>query len=374
MRPIVVILLLFVCGCTKDTILLEQVNVDIKAITDFTGNCAELHAEMLSESDIRVYSQPYSLFTEDDFETLSYDESSQTVSNCGSEVMFFDGITTWLRAPYPFPIQLERYSFDGKPFLVLQGDYSEFTFTPPVFSDTKTRLPYFFDDNRIMIGTKAFGSAAAQVYEADATLKTATLVGTTHILPFYFTPMSIHRAGNTWLLVGYDNLDSRDYSVVTSPDLTNWEGPFTMAELPSTDFWIDQTDGQGDLMVARGVNQNFTTSHDPGINNDHLYLVSVDKGHTWSPLAPSMNILHAQVLGNGMIYAVVRQEFGDRGTISKLAKSSDNGATWTTENPLFYGDRISFHDPSHGIAMTGATLQVTHDGGKSWTLLLTTPY
>lgn len=370
MRLAAIFLLLFVGACTKDTILFEQITIESHAITDFTSSCNDLHAQMESGTDVIVYTMPFSLHSDDDFQTLSYAEFEEDVSQCGMMVAYFDGLTSWVRQPSPAFDYLIRHSFDGKPPLTLLNDHSEFTFTPPLNPfDSKTLLPYFIDDNRFLIGTRPFGGSTIDIYEADVASRTATKVGTTNTLPSTFYPGSIQYAGGTWILIGYNPLDGEQLAVVTSPDLATWQGPYMLATLPSTEYWIDEISGGGDVMVARAITKDFLTHQfDPP---QPVHYVSSDHGQTWTVLSPYLNILHTQVMDSGTIYAVSRVNSGDRGTVSQLAKSSDGGILWTKESPLFYGERISFYDNSNGLAMSHGTLQVTHNGGKSWQLVIT---
>lgn len=78
-----------------------------------------------------------------------------------------------------------------------------------------------------------------------------------------------------------------------------------------------------------------------------------------------------EVINESTIYAVIgQQENLSFGWVSKLAKSTNGGNSWQLIEKDFYGESISFFNEQHGIAMAKGVLQVTHDGGLNWRLVL----
>lgn len=78
-----------------------------------------------------------------------------------------------------------------------------------------------------------------------------------------------------------------------------------------------------------------------------------------------------EIINGNTIYAVIgQQENPSFGWVSKLAKSTNGGASWQIMDKDFYGESISFFNEQHGIAMAKGVLQVTHDGGETWRLVL----
>ena len=222
--------------------------------------------------------------------------------------------------------------------------------------------PGHWDDDELLLGaSNVFGTSVA-IYRGSATTLAATKVGSTPVSGIPFSAAAIFDTSEKTALVVTELLDPDRFHLYFSTNLVSWQGPFFLGEFTFNGYLIS-VEGKGSTMVATVLN--------PNNQPDEFFMMrSSNGGQTWSPMPGHEDVIYVQVLTEQLLFALVRQPAGDVGTISKLAKSTDGGSTWTLENALFYGDRISFFDALNGVATAGPTLQITEDGGKTWKLIL----
>jgi hypothetical protein len=165
-------------------------------------------------------------------------------------------------------------------------------------------------------------------------------------------------ANNFFLLAKKEILNSSQSTIQSfvyiSSDAQQWDGPFLISE-----------------------NEDITrVKHDHGLTiafNTNLLFSSMDDGRSWSKRIMPLdgNIEDIAVPDANIIYAVIGVRMDEsQGQISSLVKSADGGNSWQIMEREFYGDKASFFDEEHGIAMAKGSLQVTHDGGNTWKLIL----
>jgi len=368
MRYRSILLLLLLCSCTKDTLLVEQMNVNVTAYSQFTDYCYEVYGVMLTEKEAIAYTGRFLVFTEEDFETVSYAESTPP-STCGRQVAYFDGTYVWVgNAPGTSP-DYERQAFDGSPTKYLGSTFGDYIFSPPISLTFTSQVPYFLDADNILVGAFSYGTNTIEVYEANVINKTATGLGSAAGIPSAnANPLSFFAADETMLMVVNEEGISTKHYVYTSSNLHIWEGPYLFGELIPFSQVITNITGVGDTFIATVTDVQTTPK-------TQEYWRSSDAGHTWVKLSPNYTLLHVQMLSAQLMYGVVKMSDGDLATISRLAQSTDSGTSWSlVEGDEFYGTRISFLDAKNGMATAGPVMQTTHDGGVSWKLVFIPPY
>lgn len=361
MKARITILLLSLISCTKDTILLEQVAVEVNALVDYTSDCVDVYGLMVSESEALVFSGSYSMYSDDDFATMAVAEKSGNSLQCSGQTIYFDGLNAWLSSGS----DSRRVSFDGRSDAFVYPYYSDFSFTPTRPGTYTTFPPLFGSHNTFLMAVDNINKM--DVYLCDAELKTGNRIASTNTFVTQMMPRRMFKTNDLFILSASNvfSFPSVPHSVFTSTDMTTWQGPFAFDVLITTETILEITGNEENLVARSGDDQN-----NPG---EYAFRVSTDAGVTWSDLGDGMNFIHAQAIDTQNIFAIAKSSTGDRGTISKLYKSANLGVTWTSEEALFYGDRIHFYDASNGLAMARGTLQITHDGGRTWKLIFTTP-
>ena len=359
---------LVLTGCSNDPFFADQYTPNYTANPFlYQGTCTPVEAVMLSEKSALIYTGEYALFTEDDFETFSYNKYID-LGPCDPKIGFFDGYN-FIGVNNAGP----GFSFKDPTASFQSFDYSTLKIQPPInlinnFEELTNSVfespTSFYFVRKIFVSD---GVVHLNLYQADASSKEVVYISTPEILGGYseFTSLGLYQAGNLLVYLGYEqhNFGTIDYYTLTTKDGLTW----TKTYLLTTDSYVtDYVKG------ISGNNALILVQTDP-LN----YLLSKDEGKNWENivLGFSGKVLFTQAIDDKTIFAVIEQNpNGDAGTLSKLAKSFDAGQTWTVEPTLFYGGKISFIDKLNGVATSKGTLQVTHDGGKTWRAILISPY
>ncbi len=364
-KPAVWLLFFTLLACDKDTFFSEQYQPVYKTYPFFfdSGDCSSIYARMVSETEAIVYTGSYSLYTDDSFETLSY-YLYQSGYFCNSKTLFYDGINLWLRDNQNFRYEL-RQATSTKTF-----DVNQMVYDPPVLFSKKGE-PLFLDSAHMIIPVLDYeynantgnSKSVISLYAGDVFLNTASKT-----ISFDNTsqlnPVGLYSTGNHLISLSVENsFPAVNYYLHLSEDGALWEGPYAFPTLTNTER-IESTSGNGNLIVMQ-VGSYVTYNSDHKIS--YKVYLSRNKGATWQAVS-NLNgeVLHMQVLDEKTIFSVVKQSDGDKGTISKLGKSTDGGFTWSVEEPLIYAEQISFFDAMNGLAFTTDALQITSDGGKTW--------
>ncbi len=132
------------------------------------------------------------------------------------------------------------------------------------------------------------------------------------------------------------------------------------------------------------------------IDGKLLVISTTDGGQTWKPIPPdrlpASRDGEAGFAASGTCLAVAGEKsvwIGTGGTVSRVFRSRDRGATWSVfETPLGQARAsaglfsLAFIDPQRGIAVGGDYLNpersqqniaLTRDGGQTWDLVITDP-
>lgn len=374
-----ILFLILLFSCTKDTILIEQIPAEVNAIINYTNDCQDVYARMISDTEVLVFSGSHAIHSDDDFATMSAVLNTTGGYGCNNQVIFFDGLNAWTREAMPYGGTSNRVSFEGQDNLFIQSGYSDFTFTPSLLSYSKTDHPLF--ENLTSFLMAAQNGSKLDIYQCDAHTKTGTRIGSTNTLVTPLAPRRMFKVNDLWILSAQhlNNPPAVTHAVFTSTDKITWQGPFDFDELRDYET-IWEVSGSGATLVARVVNyevpSNYSTCPATQIDGCQTatFRISKDAGQTWTVFGDGKGFIDVQVIGPETFFGITPSAPGDRGPICALYKSTDGGATWTTEATPFYAERIHFYNATDGLAMAEATLQITHDGGKTWKLVLTSPY
>jgi hypothetical protein len=349
-----ILLIVVSAGCSRDELLVDQYQPGFKANPFLTDNfCTDVEGEMLGERSAAIYTGMYILYTEDDFTTFRYNQYDQTL--CSGRTVFFDGINVW-----------KAYDESALGWMLMQivpGNSSareirshnlregEFN------SGSEPQIPTVLGADEMIF--TSYSNSYPSPYEIDVYSFIDNEVRYLSSIQSASVPYRIFVSEARYFLVSKQVSSSPQTAIQSnlyvSTDAQEWDGPFVIGE--NTD--IIQLKGNYGLTVA--------------FNKSNQLFTSVDGGKQWTeriiPLAGMIQDI--EIPEENVIYAVIANgEDEPHGPISRLVKSSDAGSTWEIMEKEFYGERISFFNSQHGIAMANGTLQVTHDGGSTWKLVL----
>jgi hypothetical protein len=314
---------------------------------------------MISENTAIVYTGSYALYTKDDFETIQYHKYKSFESTGRWEVQYFDGLNVWLQThnSFSFP-QYRNISYK----LVQTQTTSNLDLT--IFFTATNTLPIYYSavpsfyDSATLLFARA-DISGTNFYMGDIFKNTASLVSSLRT-----TDISVG-VYSTKNLVLYLTDSYAGYNYYTTSDLVSWQGPFPLSIDYSEEVMSISSNDKLLVMRIRS-SKNFDSTGKLSYRN----MYSTDKGKTWSSFAGlTSDPIDVKLLPDGSIYAIIDANTANYST-RRLAKSFDNGKSWTLENKEFYANSISFYDQKNGLAVYGSLLQVTNDGGKNWKLIL----
>lgn len=343
-RHLFLAILLFASGCSTDGLLIDQYEPKFSAnpfLTD--GYCQDVWGRMVGENSALMFTGRYGLFTEDDFKTYSYNVFGDYENGipCFGETLFFDGANAWTlysnwqlslgtttasvaKTIEPYDLRVKHQSLDL--FVNVQRPtvlgLNTMIFT--AYRDGIVKVCSFIDDK----------------VEVLAEIETALV------------PVKIFFSDDYFFLLA-KRAFANEYHVFVSEDGINWGD----ASLITSNGIISSIKESQGLVVAKSV--------------DNIY-VSTNVGQ-WQKITLPMpgKIQDIEIINENTIYTVIgQQESPSFGWVSKLAKSTNGGTSWQIMDKDFYGESISFFNEQHGIAMAKGVLQVTHDGGLNWRLVL----
>jgi hypothetical protein len=341
-------------GCSRDELLVDQYQPGFKANPFLTDNiCTDVEGEMLGERSAAIYTGMYVLYTEDDFKTFRYNQYDQTL--CSGRTVFFDGINVWKAYDESALGWMLIQSVPGnssareiRSHHLREGEFN---------SGSEPQIPTVLDADEMIF--TSYSNSYPGPYQIDVYSFIADEVRLLSSIQGASVPYRIFVSEDNYFLVAkevsYSPQTAVQSNLYVSANAQEWDGPFIIGE-------------NSDIIQLKG-NHGLTVA----FNSSNQLFTSVDRGKSWTErIIPLEGMIQdVEIPDDNVIYAVMANgEDEAQGPISRLVKSSDAGSTWQVMDKEFYGERISFFNNQHGIAMANGTLQVTHDGGSTWKLVL----
>jgi hypothetical protein len=344
-------------SCSKDDLLVDQYKPQFTANPLLTSNyCRKVVGVMQGEQSALIYTGRYGLYTEDDFKTMHYNKYDDAIE-CFGTTVFFDGLNVWTvyheltlgwRLTLSTPDNPRAKEIE--PYHLRQGEF---------ISPSAVQVPTVLGVNSMVFTAYRDSYESDNSYFIDVYSFIDDEVEHLTRIQSDLLPKKIFRSDDHLFLLAKKEITNSTQNIVqshvyVSSDARAWNGPFMITENED----ITQINNGHGITVAYNASFLFT---------------SMDYGKSWIKRIISLDgeIQDVAVPDDHVIYAVIGLRNNEpHGWISKLAKSSDDGSTWQIMEKEFYGEKISFFDREHGIAMAKGTLQVTHDGGNTWKLIL----
>ncbi|HRJ31309.1 MAG: hypothetical protein KF803_11330 [Cyclobacteriaceae bacterium] len=341
------VIILLVTSCSTDGLLIDRYEPKFSAnpfLSD--GYCQDVWGRMVGENTSVIFTGRYGLFTEDDFQSYRYNVFGDYENGvpCFGETVFFDGGNAWTlyyASPLSWKLSLgtttasEAEEIGIYNLKVKHESLEFFMIQPPTVLALWTMI--FTAHREGIVKVCSFIDNEVDIL---AEIETELI------------PVKVFVSDNKFYLLARSASTTESY-VFSSTDGITWSDP----SLITSNGIISTIKSSDDLVVA--------------IDNDNVYVLENDNEWDQSVLPLQGQIQDIEVINGNTIYAVIgQQENLSFGWVSKLAKSTNGGNSWQLIEKDFYGESISFFDEQHGIAMAKGVLQVTHDGGLNWRLVL----
>ncbi len=362
------LLSLMVTSCSKnENTLLDNIHISgaVNQIDEITGD-DEIIAWIDSTNAIKGFGGGYSFYTSDYFESVSLNPG-----NLEGKVVYNDFstiITKSITNDGNSTLLIKESNDFGQSYSVLFSKEKDEMRDDPwgnnidvgnhkfgeVFIINKNK-GYFFTNYRCTFCSYMQSGVIFYAINNGFTKRLSSLPKDYFAVDSYFIDED-----NGWLLVtDYDGYNTYVYKTINGG--RDWEGPFDVSN-------------HYKLSEIYALNENKVIAFRKGGYNyvEHKVFVSEDGGENWEDINCGCGkILEVEFVNEQIGYLVSEEDEDNIASVSNIYKTTDGGYHWEKINThKIYADHIDFKDENTGIATSKNVVQITHDGGKNWDLLI----